>query len=310
MKTTKGWYKATILQRFSANIIDLLLFIVPIIIIVLTTGWLRHFPGPIDQIVKFELGLYIVYFLYEVISIWKFGKTLGKLIAGVQVVSVNNQPVKLWQAIIRETIGKLISAQLFSLGYLWALWDKDRQTWHDKLARTYVVTQQPNDGKTHLGKPVIVFVILLFVSFLFAIIAIPFVIGGSQKDIRDAKRIADLNFLNKAIQTASEDGASLCSHAKPPCGGNSNILDANITKTDGSGWVKADLSKIITNPQLPVDPINSGNFKYHYCSDGKDWELIAKMDFKGGLPESQNDGGDDSTLYEVGSNLSMCSRSN
>jgi len=46
--------------------------------------------------------------------------------------------------LVRETIGKLISGLVFSLGYLWLLWDKDRQTWHDKLVSTVVMVPDKN----------------------------------------------------------------------------------------------------------------------------------------------------------------------
>jgi hypothetical protein len=32
-----------------------------------------------------------------------------------------------------------ISGQICGLGYLWALWDKQRQTWHDKVISSVVV---------------------------------------------------------------------------------------------------------------------------------------------------------------------------
>jgi uncharacterized RDD family membrane protein YckC len=39
----------------------------------------------------------------------------------------------------REWIGKWISAVVFFLGYLWILFDPERQGWHDKLMSTWVV---------------------------------------------------------------------------------------------------------------------------------------------------------------------------
>lgn len=41
--------------------------------------------------------------------------------------------------LIREWIGKAISGLLLSLGFLWILFDRDKQGWHDKLMSTYVV---------------------------------------------------------------------------------------------------------------------------------------------------------------------------
>jgi len=36
-------------------------------------------------------------------------------------------------------IGRLISSLILYLGYLWMLWDKENQTWHDKMANDVVV---------------------------------------------------------------------------------------------------------------------------------------------------------------------------
>ena len=42
---------------------------------------------------------------------------------------------------LREVIGKPVSIVAFVFGYpwLWAIWDKNCQMWHDKIAGTVVV---------------------------------------------------------------------------------------------------------------------------------------------------------------------------
>ena len=42
-----------------------------------------------------------------------------------------------------RTVISLLSRMAFLLGYVWALWDSRRQTWHDKVAGTYVVVLPP-----------------------------------------------------------------------------------------------------------------------------------------------------------------------
>jgi uncharacterized RDD family membrane protein YckC len=37
-------------------------------------------------------------------------------------------------------IGYFIDSFVFGLGWIWAAFDPERQAWHDKLARTYVVS--------------------------------------------------------------------------------------------------------------------------------------------------------------------------
>jgi uncharacterized RDD family membrane protein YckC len=40
---------------------------------------------------------------------------------------------------LRGSLGYWISAVIFYLGYLWALWDNESETWHDKIFDTWVV---------------------------------------------------------------------------------------------------------------------------------------------------------------------------
>jgi uncharacterized RDD family membrane protein YckC len=66
------------------------------------------------------------------------GATLGKNIGGIKVVSTDGSSVSLGQALLRY-LGYVMSGVALSLGFLWAAFDRRRQGWHDKIARTYVV---------------------------------------------------------------------------------------------------------------------------------------------------------------------------
>ena len=58
---------------------------------------------------------------------------------GVLIVDQNTfQPIGPWRAIVRILVS-VISALSFGLGFLWMLWDKNSQTWHDKAAGSVVV---------------------------------------------------------------------------------------------------------------------------------------------------------------------------
>jgi hypothetical protein len=39
-----------------------------------------------------------------------------------------------------------VSSLLLHLGFAWAIWDRDKQTWHDKMFSTVVVTRGASDG--------------------------------------------------------------------------------------------------------------------------------------------------------------------
>jgi uncharacterized RDD family membrane protein YckC len=66
------------------------------------------------------------------------GQTVGKMALGLRVVGPDGGNPSFWRAALREEIGKLISAIVLCLGYLWMLWDGEQQTWHDKIAGTHV----------------------------------------------------------------------------------------------------------------------------------------------------------------------------
>lgn len=66
------------------------------------------------------------------------GQTLGKKAMHIRVVRVDGQPLTIGTAIVRY-IGYWISSFVFYLGYLWILWDPQKQGWHDKIANTFVV---------------------------------------------------------------------------------------------------------------------------------------------------------------------------
>lgn len=67
------------------------------------------------------------------------GQTLGKMITGIRVVSAEGEAPGLGQTALRELVGKGLTELAFGLGFLWILWDKQRQGWHDKIAHTYVI---------------------------------------------------------------------------------------------------------------------------------------------------------------------------
>ena len=66
------------------------------------------------------------------------GATPGKSLMGIRVIAVDGSTVSIGAAIVRY-LGYFLSAIPFGLGYLWVIFDGDKQAWHDKLARTYVV---------------------------------------------------------------------------------------------------------------------------------------------------------------------------
>ena len=69
------------------------------------------------------------------------GQTLGKLAFSMRVVKKNGRRVSILDALLRNVFGYTVS-QIFLLGYLWAIFDKEQQAWHDKMAGTVVVDER------------------------------------------------------------------------------------------------------------------------------------------------------------------------
>jgi uncharacterized RDD family membrane protein YckC len=68
---------------------------------------------------------------------WK-GTTLGGMLVGVRGVRLDGKPMDVTVAVVRH-LASYLSAFACFLGFFWAAWDPEGQTWHDKLAGTVVV---------------------------------------------------------------------------------------------------------------------------------------------------------------------------
>ena len=67
------------------------------------------------------------------------GQTVGKRAMNVRVIDfAGGGPIGPGRALLRY-VGRILSAIPCGLGYFWMLWDKEKQTWHDKIATTVVV---------------------------------------------------------------------------------------------------------------------------------------------------------------------------
>lgn len=66
------------------------------------------------------------------------GQSPGKRVVGIRIITDGGRPPGVGRGFAR-TAGALLSELVLFAGYLWAIRDRQRQTWHDKIASTYVV---------------------------------------------------------------------------------------------------------------------------------------------------------------------------
>lgn len=130
-------------QRAMAFLIDLMLFVTVAGLIGLVS-W--AFSGRIGFVIspRSGPGFYVFWVVtllaavvYSSVMTSMSGQTLGKQVTGAIVLEPDGHILPLRTCILRS-LAAVLSAAPLGLGFLWMLWDKDRQTWHDKIARTSV----------------------------------------------------------------------------------------------------------------------------------------------------------------------------
>ncbi len=139
-------YNAGFGIRFAAYMVDLLL--VGIVTgIFKITAWSISLVNP-DNILNRQLLFdktgtaivaYLISVVYFICTTYTSGRTIGKMIFKLKVVSVDEDGMNLWDICYRETVGRYLSTVVFYLGYLIVLGSKDKQALHDILADTRVV---------------------------------------------------------------------------------------------------------------------------------------------------------------------------
>ncbi len=105
--------------------------------------------GIVNQVVASTLGggdptrvngLTTLIGIAYIVGLWTYwgGQTVGKKAMGIKIVKADGTPFGLVPAIIRY-VGYIISGVVLLLGFIWILFDPNKQGWHDKIAGTYVV---------------------------------------------------------------------------------------------------------------------------------------------------------------------------
>jgi uncharacterized RDD family membrane protein YckC len=67
------------------------------------------------------------------------GQSPGMRVVSVRVISADGEGSIGYRRALIHAVGGYLSAIPLGLGYLWMIWDKEKQCWHDKLAGDFVV---------------------------------------------------------------------------------------------------------------------------------------------------------------------------
>jgi uncharacterized RDD family membrane protein YckC len=118
------WY------RLAAFLLDGIIVGVPLNLLLLTVDNIA-----VRQVVGVVVGVaYSVYFIGS-----GSGQTVGMRALSIRAVDADTGGrIDYGRAFVRYLVS-IVSGLACVIGYLWMLWDPEKQTWQDKVANTYVV---------------------------------------------------------------------------------------------------------------------------------------------------------------------------
>ncbi len=124
-------------SRLVALIVDSLILAVAIGILV---GIFYALAGEGGGVVAYLLGLLGIFAYFTYFEGSPSGQSPGKRALGIRVIDFNTGgPIGYGRALGRILFRSFISSWVCYLGYLWMLWDREKQTWHDKVCTCVVV---------------------------------------------------------------------------------------------------------------------------------------------------------------------------
>lgn len=131
---------ASIRQRAAAFGIDEVLLSIILIIIL---------SGPISKATTLEAMIAVtnsflleymaIKIVYQTFFTMQYGATIGKIIMKIRVIEIATLSNPSFLSAFNRSVFRIISEVLFYLGFIWAMLDPYRRSWHDRTGRTLVV---------------------------------------------------------------------------------------------------------------------------------------------------------------------------
>lgn len=142
-------------RRFLAFLID----IIPIVIITAFVAYLVGFKDVLDMYLRDINNIeyravflswrnfirdisFLVYCIYCcVLEATTLEGTLGKMVLKIKVIKKDGTKITLLDS-IKRNLFKIVSYLPLSLGFIWALFNRKRFTWHDYFAKTIIIHRE------------------------------------------------------------------------------------------------------------------------------------------------------------------------
>ncbi len=180
---------------------------------------------------------------------------------------------------------------------------------------------------------------LLVVIAIIAILSIVVILTINPAELlrqaRDSNRVSDLSILKTAVSlyltdvlnpklasstylytacylsTVSGAGTTTLTcgfNFKSSFTQNASTTLPNLRKLDATGWFPVDFTRISAGTpfgQLPIDPLNNVNYYYAYAASTTVFEVDTFLENAKYSSYMANDGGDNPSAYEAGTNLNL-----
>lgn len=130
-------------SRALAFFIDLILIsVVALLAFGAGTSFLNDSNIELFDLKRVFIPIYLLLFFlgssYFVVLHGYGGKTIGKMLLGIRLITQEGNSVGFWEAFVRW-VGYYISTAFLFIGFIWSIFDSRSQSWHDKIAGTFVV---------------------------------------------------------------------------------------------------------------------------------------------------------------------------
>jgi uncharacterized RDD family membrane protein YckC len=143
------------------NMIFFILFIITITAFVFGSissegnSWFTDIMDPTR--LSFAVLLMVAFYLFLSIAYFTYfhgvnGRTPGKMLLGLQVLSTEGNRINFGIAFLRS-VGYFVSAAILNIGFIWAAFDRRKQSWHDKIAGTVVIIRPQENESAGISIP-------------------------------------------------------------------------------------------------------------------------------------------------------------
>lgn len=206
-----------------------------------------------------SLALALAFFLIMWVNFE--GATPGKKLMAIKIIKGDGSKLSYPVAFIRY-IGYFLSAFVFMLGYLWIIWDKKKQGWHDKIAGTVVVktNEQP---KTFLAVILAMIAILGMTGYMGAAMYKGIMLGTQEIRSKDVDR--------RPAQSIKQNKDNMSAEAKVHYDKTQELFKQMQAVSDNPDSIKPTADQTISEAKLAVDIEPNNPFLWSNLGDAYGW---------------------------------------